>query len=315
MEWTQKINTEKKLQLEHHGEIKKNKNKIIEKKNKTSLKLSIPIKDLGTKYQINWAHHENAINKAKKELKTSYLTTTKLERELYKLEIKRDRYKDGIEINDLLTDWENKLIDNFNTATIKALGGIESSIGLEKNILIAPNNWNGHFNDTLKNEIRDINQPIILGQMEDSSYFLVFTYGLFTENNKPETKHEVLIRGKNLWLRSPIDNSQLTWGHSSGIQDSTPEEAYMINRFKSLINHNPVGRLKSMGKFLEDDKVDPNTIKDSFLKGEELNKFLDTPIFFYEQECQEFPATHLLLINPQDKDNLEKSYYEYFPKN
>jgi hypothetical protein len=169
---------------------------------------------------------------------------------------------------------------------IKALGGAEKVRNLPKI------DWNGFLDPKL------MTHPVMQGKHGGAPYFL-FKYlkrDLETEEYigaliQPYYKAQMEYIGwdneSGVWKGVYAEESELNLRVSSAkILKGSLGEKHMVDRVSRLMRGEPVGRLKRYSKTMIIKPENKNDYRpnDSYLKGEELEEYMDLETLFYEKE-------------------------------
>lgn len=193
-------------------------------------------------------------------------------------------------------------IEGIPVTMVEALGGKE-------NFLKVPElkNWNKDYYS------KSINAPVMRGVI-DGEPFILFSYDY--EVNKA-TKHgrECLRWAKNTqsWQRASFSDSQLSLdlNKNPDIKANSKAETFMLDRIKRLVNGGYVGILDnysdktgrpifSLPKISDLDSLRP---KDAYLKGQDLEDYMELDTVVYEKAPTEEDYTDISLTEFQPEES------------
>lgn len=141
-------------------------------------------------------------------------------------------------------------------------------------------------------DVDDMTAPIMKGAFGNNKY-LLFTYIMEDETGKNKEYLEFISWKENeqCWWSPRSRKRELAFSFlNEKIPKDSNEEHYMIDRIQRLVEGKPVGKLKRYtvnGVELLFKPEDKNLYRpsDAYLKGSELEEFMDFSCMFYEREC------------------------------
>lgn len=163
-----------------------------------------------------------------------------------------------------------KILEAFPQCLLDALGGVDKVLGFPES-----DKLQGNF------KLTEAKGPVTLHWMDDKSPCLIFcmkNIGMKSKDFHPDTKElhiEYLWKKDGIWA-TPSFNVGIKFelnGHTCDINNE--KWPFICNKIKRLINNESIGCLKAYAKSLD-------ILKDSYLSGEELNKYKEQYKSFYE---------------------------------
>lgn len=171
--------------------------------------------------------------------------------------------------------------EGYPIAIVEAIGGEAAFSSLPVVV-----NEDGVF------DVEDMTAPIMKGSFGNYKY-LLFSYIMEDATGKNKEYLEFLSWKENeqCWWSPRSYKRELAFCFSNEkIQKGSAEEHYMLNRIKRLVDGEPIGKLERYTSNGVDLLYKPNDKdlyrpSDAYLKGAELEAFMDFPCMFYEREC------------------------------